>query len=82
MSESDARSALARMQPPVLDRDPGVLLPGHAAASWPAATVIEDQQEARRTQRARRQALLMLIASSVVSVAVLYGLWTLFVGLV
>lgn len=44
---------------------------------WLRMTETPDEAEARRVRRARRQALALMVGSSLLSLAVLYGVWTL-----
>jgi hypothetical protein len=45
--------------------------------AWLRLTERPEEAVARRIRRARRQALALMIGSSLFSVAVLYGIWTL-----
>lgn len=47
------------------------------AEAWQRARQIPDAREAQSKRRARRQALALMVASGLVSILVLYGIWTL-----
>jgi len=47
------------------------------APDWGAVNQVEARQEARRVRQARRLTLVLMLCSSLFSVAVLYGLWVL-----
>ena len=48
-----------------------------AAEAWPTRWRVSDPREAAMQRRARRQALLLMVASSLASVVALYGAWRL-----
>lgn len=50
------------------------------AETWMRTTQIPNAEETRLRRRARRQALALMVASSLLSILVLYGLWTLLRG--
>lgn len=77
MSGNEAHPVSAQARHPLQQLRAGLLRPLAATQGWHAMTDFEEQQEARRVRHARRQALLLMVGSSVLSVAVLYGLWTL-----
>lgn len=77
MPGNDAPPVSAQTRPTIQQLRTGILRPAGLTQGWRAMTAFEDQQEVRRVRRARRQALLLMIGSSVLSVAVLYGIWTL-----
>lgn len=82
MSGKGAHSVSTHVRESLHRPNSRALFPDSAPLGRDAMTDSDDKQEARQRQRARRQALLMLIGSSAISLAILYGLWTLFVRLV
>lgn len=78
MSGNELHPVSAHARQTVQQLRTDILRPAGFAQGWGAMTAFEEQQEVRRVRRARRQALLLMLGSSVLSLAVLYGIWTLF----
>jgi hypothetical protein len=81
MPASDNRSSVhGYVADPPANPDVTRLRGAHIAATWQRAQHIPDAQETRLRRRARRQAVALMVASSVISILALYGIWTLLRG--
>lgn len=82
MSEHKSRSAANSFDAIVFDEPRPAYAPrGRIIEFRPAVRQVHDGAERERVRWARRQALLLMICSGLVSLAVLYGIWTLLLHL-
>jgi hypothetical protein len=78
----DRSSAHGYVADPPVNPDATRVRETRIAESWRHARQIPDVQESRLRRRARRQALALMVASSLVSILALYGIWTLLRGVI
>lgn len=84
MPAHQARSAVGDINPAIAMRPSNTVLlhPARFAQQPWVVTDTPDRLERKHVRRARRQALALMVVSGVVSVALLYGAWSLLARLV